>query len=269
MDVASIDTPLVVEILTPIWTTKTVTAKLVRGRIEAVISYAKVVGYIQGDRINPAQWKGHLSLILANSSKIQKRIPHASLPYENIGEFMKTLRNQGAFSAKALEFLILTGGRTGEVLESVWNEIEGDVWVIPGNRMKGGVQHRVPLSEAALSVLVHMKPVQNSEYIFPGRARNRPMSNMTLLKLLERMGIAKDVAVTHGFRSTFRTWVAEKTSVAHEVGESAISHKGTVLVETYRRTDFLDIRRKLMAEWADFCGQTFTSPNVVSIHAKH
>jgi len=270
LDVATIDTPLVLEVLNPIWHGKTETAKRVRERIEAVINYAKVAGYIEKDmRVNPAQWKGHLSLALVKPSRIQKHKPHSSLPYKDIGEFMLTLRNQLSLSAKALEFLILTGGRTGEVLESVWDEIEEGVWTIPGDRMKGGVQHRVPLSKSAMAVLEYMKPVQNSDYIFPGRAPKRPMSNMTLLKLMDRMDIPKDVAVPHGFRSTFRTWAADTTAYAHEVTEKALAHSDSKLVETYRRTDFLDIRRQLMAEWADYCGKAFKNPDVVSIHAKH
>ena len=165
---------------------------------------------------------------------------------------MAKLRERSAFSARGLEFLILTAARTSEVLEATWDEIEGEIWSIPAERMKMDRPHRIPLSAQALSILEYMKPVRNSDYIFPGQKTGRPMNNMTFLKLLERMG--KGDLTAHGFRSTFRDWIGEATAYQNEVAELALAHVIANKAEApYRRGDMLEKRTRLMKDWADYC----------------
>jgi integrase len=264
-----VDEPLVLQVLRPIWHTKTETAGRVRGRIESVLDWAKVHKQRAGE--NPARWRGNLAMVLPKQSDIQEVRHHPALPFERIGEFLVALRDrETAVAAYALEFLILTLGRTNEVLEGRWPEITGTgasaLWVIPKERMKADRDHRVPLTPAALAVLEKVRPLaREGDYIFPGFKRGRPLSNMALEMLVRRMNgktqpprwcdVNGEAIVPHGFRSTFKDWAAERTGFANEISEMALAHAIEDKTEAaYRRGDLIIKRRKLMEAWAAYCG---------------
>ena len=252
LPVQAVDLGMVLKVLEPIWQTKPETASRLRGRIETVLDWAAVHGYRSAD--NPARWKGHLDKLLPSRSKIQRVQHHPALPYEEVGAFMAELRPREEGAASALEFTILTASRTSEVLNAWWDEfdINAKLWCIPGERMKAGKDHRVPLSEAAMAVLAKMSEVRRGAFVFPGQRRDRPLSNMVFLQLLKRMG--RSDLTTHGFRSTFRDWAAELTAFPRDVAEMALAHTiGDKVEAAYRRGDLFDKRRKLMDAWADFC----------------
>ncbi|MEI7608129.1 MAG: integrase arm-type DNA-binding domain-containing protein [Rhodospirillaceae bacterium] len=251
LPINGVDTGLVLKVLEPIWTTKTETASRVRGRIESILDYAKVRGYRSGE--NPARWKGHLDHILPAKGAVAKVEHHASLPYGYLAGFWPRLQIQNGMGARALEFAILTACRSGEVYGATWDEIDLDAqtWIIPAERMKAEAEHRVPLSEPALALLRKLLAIRQSEYVFPGQQPKQPLSNMAMKMTLRRM---KADVTAHGFRSTFRTWVAEQTSYPHEVAEAALAHtQGDKVVAAYQRGDLFEKRRKLMADWATFC----------------
>ena len=260
LPVAAIDTGLIVQVLDPIWTEKPETASRVRGRIEAVLDAATVRGFRQGP--NPAQWKGNLAHILPARARVRKVAHHAALPFDQMPAFLATLQGREGMAARALEFAILTAARTTEVLRATWDEIDADakVWTVPAERMKGGREHRVPLSGPALALLEKVRPLalmrdgepDPSAPVFPGPRRALPMSSMTMLMLLRRM--KRDDLTAHGFRSTFSDWAAERTAYPREVGEMALAHAVENKVEAaYRRGDLFEKRRKLMEAWAGFC----------------
>jgi len=252
LSVAAVDTGLVLKVLEPIWTSKTETATRIRGRIEVILDYATARKYRRGE--NPAKWKGHLDAILPAPGKIQHVKHHAALPYDRMPAFMKELRAQDGVAARGLEFAILTAARTGEVIGATWEEIdlEKRVWAIPPERMKMGKEHRVPLSDAAISVLNAMAKVRSSPYVFPGWKGNGPLSNMAFLNRLKRMKHGDLTA--HGFRSTFRDWAAEQTRFPAEVAEMALAHAvGNKVEAAYRRGDLFEKRQGIMAAWASFC----------------
>jgi integrase len=252
LPVAAIDTGLIMRALEPIWTTKPETASRVRGRIESVLAWATVRGFRQGP--NPAQWKNHLDHLLPARGKVRKVEHHAALPYGETSKFMTELRAQAGTAARALEFTILTAARTGEALGTCWEEIDlaAKVWTVPAERMKGGRQHRVPLSEAAVALIEKMAATREGEFVFPGARAARPLSNMALLMTLRRMGLGDLTA--HGFRSTFRDWAAETTAYPGDVVEMALAHVvGSKVEAAYRRGDLFDKRRKLMEAWGKFC----------------
>jgi integrase len=210
LPVAAVDKALVQRVIEPIWSEKPETASRVRGRIESVLDWATARDYRQGD--NPARWRGHLENLLPKRSKIRAVRHMAALAYSEIGAFMAELREQEGFAARALEFAILTAGRTGEVIGARWDEINlaERLWAIPAERMKASKEHRVPLSDAAMVIVTAMAAIRSGDFVFPGAQANRPLSNMSLLMLLRRMGHG-DLTV-HGFRSTFRDWCAERTA---------------------------------------------------------
>jgi integrase len=250
----SVDTALVMRALEPIWSTKTETATRLRGRIENVLDWARVRGFRTGE--NPARWKGHLDQLLPAANKVGKVEHHAALPYAEVGAFMVDLRAQAGVSARALTFLILTATRTSETLNATWNEIDLDsaTWTVPGSRMKGGRDHRVPLSDDALALLKDMQAVRSSNYVFPGGRIGKPLSNMALLETLRRM--KRGDLTAHGFRSTFRVWTAEQTNFPSEVCEAALAHAvSDKTIAAYQRNDFIDRRRKLMDAWAAYCSE--------------
>lgn len=249
--VGEVDTALVLEVLNPIWLTKTETAKRLRGRIEQILSYARVKGYRQGE--NPAAWRGHLDNVLPQPGKIAPHKHHPALPFDQMGEFMGKLRTHEGVSMLCLEFVILTACRSGEALKAKWSEIDEEkgVWIIPSDRMKARKEHRVPLSDAALAVLEDAKKVCQGEYIFPGVRSGKPMSDMSLTMLLRRLH--KGVTV-HGFRSAFRDWAAEVTHFPGEMAEMALAHVvGNKVEAAYRRGDMFEKRRQMMADWASWC----------------
>jgi integrase len=253
LPVAAVDTGLVMRVLEAIWSSRPVTAGRLRGRIEAVLDWARTRGYCSNE--NPARWKGHLQYQLVAKRKLHQVKHLPALPYQEIGGFMVSLAaEQGGVSAPALQFLILTAARTGEVLGATWSEVDlaAGIWTIAGERMKGGKAHRVPLSDAALALLHAMNGVRISAYVFPGLRPGSPLGARALLDLLERMG-RKDITA-HGFRSTFRDWCAECTNYPREVCEMALAHAvGNQVEAAYRRGDLLEKRRQLMDEWACYC----------------
>lgn len=264
LPVQKIDTALVMKILEPIWYTKAETASRLRGRIELVLGWATVRGFRAGD--NPARWRGHLATLLPKRSSVQKIKHFAAIPVTEIGAFMGKLRQETSISARALEFLILTAARTNEVLGAKWLEINLDdkTWIIPAERMKAKREHRVPLSDASVAVLEQMRSMPMSEYVFPGLRPGSPLSNMALLAVLRRL---KCKAVSHGFRSTFRDWTSERTNFSREVAEMALAHTVSDKVEAaYRRGDLFMKRRRLMDDWAKFCGTpSIATGSVVAI----
>jgi integrase len=261
LPVAAVDTGHITRILEPIWVNKSETAARVRGRIEAVLDYAKVHGWRTGE--NPARWKGHLQNVLPARAKVSRVEHHAALPWGEMGAFMTELDKQEGMPALALRLAILTAARTGEVIGARWPEIDmqAAVWTVPAERMKAEREQRVPLSEAALAVLreaAKARPGGDPDApVFLGGKGGKSaagLSNMAMLSLLRRMG-RSDLTV-HGFRSTFRDWAAETTGYQREVVEAALAHTIPDKTEAaYRRGDLFEKRRRLMDEWAAYCGR--------------
>lgn len=256
--VALVDTELVLQALEPIWAEIPETATRVRGRIEAVLDWAKARKLREGD--NPARWRGHLDKLLPAPAKMRRVKHHPALPYVDVPDFMKDLRGQESQAALALELVILTATRTSETTGARWTELSLDegLWIIPADRIKSGREHRIPLSNRAIEILTTIKSTQEREFgevcefVFPGRRRDQPMSNMAMLKLLVRMD-RSDITV-HGFRSTFRDWVSEATDYSSDVAEMALAHTvGSKVEAAYRRGDLLEKRRCLMVDWAAYC----------------
>jgi integrase len=252
LPVQAVDVGLVMKAIEPLWATKTETASRVRGRIESVLDWATARGYRQGE--NPARWRGHLENLLPRRSKVQRVRHHPAMPYSELAAFMAELRDQEGIAARALEFAILTAARTGEVSGATWSEIdlEGRLWTIPAERMKGGREHRVPLSEPALAILRAMAEVRTGDHIFPGVRGRRPMSSAALLTTLQRTGRG-DLTV-HGFRATFSTWAIEQTNFPTEAREMALGHTvGSAVERAYQRSDLFERRRQLAEAWSNFC----------------
>jgi len=252
LPVEAIDMGLILQVLKPIWKTKTETASRVRGRIERILDWAKVRGYREGD--NPARWRGSLATQLPERTKVRTIVHYPALPYGNMASFFSKLKAEPGIAAEALRFTILTASRTNEVVGALWPEVDMDkaVWTIPGARMKSKREHRVPLSKPALAVLrARHETTGGQGFIFPGRPKKH-ISNMAMLKVLERMG--RDDVTVHGFRSTFRDWVEETTNYAGTVAEAALAHVvGDKVEAAYRRGDLFEKRRRLMNAWATYC----------------
>lgn len=239
----------VLEVLTPIWRTKTETASRVRGRIESVLDWATVRGYRQGE--NPARWKGHLEHQLSKPSKIAKVEHHEAVELDRVADFYARLQQKAGVGALALRLLILTAARSGEVRGASWGEfdISGRLWTVPAERMKAGKEHRVPLSNQAVQLLEAMPRIKETEIVFPG-TKGQALSDMTLVKAMRDMG---ETAVPHGFRSTFRDWASERTNFPNHLAEMALAHSIESKVEAaYRRGDLLAKRMEMMQAWADF-----------------
>jgi integrase len=253
MPVASIDVAAVLLVLEPIARSIPETAHRIRNRIAAVLDWAAARELRPHD--NPAKRPNLLP-------KRKKLVRHfAAMPYGDIAAFMVKLRQQPEVGARALEFLILTACRPGEVLGARWSEISGDVWTIPANRMKGGREHRVPLSHRAVELLAHM-PCE-SEYVFAGNRTGAKPYTMALILPLRRMGCA---VVPHGFRSSFRDWAAETTAYPSYVVEMALAHTiGSGVEAAYRRGDLFDKRRRLMDDWGRYCSEPARSGEVVTL----
>lgn len=242
----------VLTILEPIWRTKTETASRVRNRIELVLDWATARGYRSGE--NPARWRGHLDKLLPKPSKVSKPEHFAAVPIREIALFVEKLRNANGTAARALEFLILTAARSGEVRFATWKEFDlvGACWTVPGDRMKAGLDHDVPLSREALAILGSLPKGTADALLFPG-AKGGPLSDMSLSAVMKRMGVD---AVPHGFRSTFRDWASECTMHSKEVSEMALAHTVPGKTEgAYRRGDLFQKRLDLMQDWADFVSQ--------------
>ena len=253
IDVALVDTGLLLKCLEPIWKEKTETASRVRGRIESVLDWATTRGYRQGD--NPARWRGHLDQLLVKPSKIQKVEHHAALPYAEIGSFMAALKGMEGMGARALEFAILTAARSGEVRGATWAEIDlkAGTWTSPPERMKAGKEHRVPLSGRAVELIEALPRIEGEALVFTSSKKDKPLSDMSLTAVLRRMD--RGDLTAHGFRSTFKDWASERTSFAREVTEMALAHTiGDKVEAAYRRGDLFEKRARLMADWAKYCG---------------
>jgi integrase len=254
----------VLEVIEPIWKSKTETATRVRGRIEAVLDWATVRGYRSGD--NPARWKGHLEQLLPKPSKVSKVVHHGAVDVDDVASFAVALRQVPGMGSRALEFVMLTAARSGEVRGARWSEIdrEAKLWTVPAERMKAHVEHRVPLSTQALKLLDAIPKIDGSDMVFPGKG-GKPLSDMTLSAVMRRMGLD---AVPHGLRSTFRDWASERTNFPRELAEMALAHTIESKVEAaYRRGDLLAKRLKMMQAWGDFCETPVAKGNVVA-HAR-
>ena len=255
----------VLNVLEPIWHSKTETATRVRGRIESVLDWATARGYREG--LNPARWKGHLDKVLPAADKVAKTTHHPALPVSDLGAFMKELRQIQGMGARALEFAILTAARSGEVRGATWAEIDTQaaVWTVPGERMKMKKEHRVPLSPAALALLESLPRMADTPFVFPA-LRGGMLSDMTLTAVIRRL---KAPAVPHGFRSTFRDWAAERTSHPRDAAEMALAHAiGDKVEAAYRRGDLFNKRARMMNDWAAFCARVETKGTVIPLHKK-
>jgi len=191
------------------------------------------------------------------------------LPYDELADFIAELRGQEGIASRALEFLILTAARTGEVIGARWDEIDlGEkMWVVPAARMKAGREHRVPLSAAVAGILEEMKKIRESDFVFPGGKKGKPLSNVAMLAVLKRIG--RGDLTNHGFRSSFRDWAAERTNFPREVAEMALAHTvGDKVEAAYRRGDLFQKRRQLMDAWAKFCETTRPQAEVVRIGSR-
>jgi integrase len=262
--VNAVDTAAVVEILEPIWKVKPETASRLRGRIEAVLNWARARGYRTGE--NPATWRGHLATQFPTKSRLRPVRHHPSMPYSQVAAFVAELRQETSVAARALEFVILTAVRTNEALGAKWDEVdlENKIWTIPADRMKAKRTHRVPLSKRAIEVLREMLEIRHGPLVFPGRDGDVRLSDMAMAMILRRK--KRDVASVHGFRTSLRVWAAEKTSFPREIAEEALAHKLKDSVEAaYRRTDLLEKRRMLMEAWASYCGTPAKTAQIVSM----
>ena len=239
----------ILKILEPIWTTKTETATRVRGRIESILDWAKVKGLRTGE--NPAAWKGHLDHMLPAPTRL-KNVEHlAAVPVREMPGFMVKLRQASGTAAQALEFLILTAARSGEVRGITWQEVslEDALWIVPAERMKMKKEHRVPLSDRAMSILKSQPRIDENPLVFPA-PRGSQMSDATMSAVLKRMGVH---ATVHGFRSSFRDWCGDYTNYPRDLAEQCLAHGADDPVEAaYRRGDALERRREIMNEWSKF-----------------
>ena len=262
LPVAQVELAHVVKVLEPIWITKTETATRIRQRIESILAWATVSGYRTGD--NPARWKGNLEHTLPKPSKVRKRMHFAALHWQEMGAFMTELRRREGIAARALEFLILTAARSGEVRLATWDEIDLDskLWTVPADRMKARKAHRVPLSEPAIHLLKKLPRFEGSPYIFSS-PRGGSMSDMSISSVCRRMEVD---AVPHGFRSTFKDWARSSTSYADEVSELALAHVSSDATRAaYARDELLPKRTRQIRDWAKFCEIVPSEGEVVPI----
>jgi integrase len=252
--IEAVDTHDVLSVVETLWRDKTETATRVLNRISLILDWAAARKLRTGD--NPARWKGHLDAVLPKRSRVQKVVNHAALPYDRLPAFFGTLREQRGIGAKAAELMILTATRTNEVRFAPWSEFDlaGRLWTIPAARMKAERDHRIPLSEPVLAILSALP--EAGERVFPG------MGQHAILMALQRV---EPGITSHGFRSTFRDWVAEQTNFPSEVAEMALAHAvGDKVEAAYRRGDLFEKRRQLAETWARYCAGT-AEGNVVPL----
>lgn len=250
--VGNVTTEHILSALQPIWSTKTETASRLRGRIEAVLAFAKASRMRIGE--NPAQWRGHLAQILPARARVKDVRHHPAIPHRELPDFIRRLRQSRSFiAARALEFLILTAARTGETQGARWDEVDFEqrMWTVPGERMKARQTHRVPLTDRAISILKELAEIRQSDFIFAGMRQGRPIGIVAMARQLRE--IRGDITI-HGFRSAFKDWCAECTNTPNFVSEAALAHIIADKVEAaYRRSDLLKKRRRLMEQWAAYC----------------
>lgn len=243
------------QILSPIWLTKPETASRVRQRIETALDYARVTGHRPFESRNPASLKGNLEYALPKRPRTKEH--HAAVPFDAMPHFWAMLQDRAGAGADCLRFVVLTAARSGEARGATWGEIDMEraVWTIPGARMKAAKAHRAPLSDEAMAILQKRRAMAGDpgpdDLIFPSDMRPGVMlSDMTLGAVLKRMGRSE---TSHGFRSSFRDWAAERTGYPREVCEQALAHTiGNAVEAAYRRGDLFEKRRRLMADWARF-----------------
>jgi integrase len=255
LSVRNIDVGHVHRVLEPIWSTKPETAGRVRGRIEKILGWAKVNNYRDGE--NPARWRDNLDQLLPKLSEVRKVKHHPALPYAELPAFMEKLREEKGTAARALEFAILTAARTEEVILAGPSEINRreKLWTAPAEHMKLKREHLVPISDRAMQLI----DGASESYLFPSPSHpDKHLSNMAMLKVLERMGY--DHVTVHGFRSTFKDWTRDRTRFENYVSEAALAHaSGDKIEAAYARSSVLDKRRKLMEDWAAFCASNPTT----------
>ncbi|OSQ44671.1 integrase [Marivita geojedonensis] len=275
MMVSEITTQDVLRVLEPMWKDKTETASRLRGRIEAVLSWATVAGHRTGE--NPAIWKGHLEAILPKPNKLAKKEHHPALKISEAPEWFADVCSRDGTGAKALAFIALTAARSGEVRGMTWGEVDLDtsLWIVPAERMKTANEHRVPLSPQAIDLLRDLGRGSNGDLVFPA-VKGGQLTDAALSACMKRIAAAKPgyyldatskrPAVPHGLRSTFKDWTAER-GYPSDMSEIALAHKvGSAVERAYRRTDMLERRRDMMASWSQFLrGETVG--NVVSLNA--
>lgn len=248
--VSDIETAHILKVLEPIWATKTETATRIRQRIEKVFDWCQARGYRTAD--NPTRWNGHLKELLPQPAKIRTVQHFAAVPYPALPAFFARLQRHHGVSARALQFAILTGARSGEVRGARWSEFDltAKVWTVPAVRMKMKKEHRVPLSEAAIILLAGLPSVNGSDVLFRSN-RGGGLSDTALLMVLRRMHVD---AVPHGFRATFKTWASECTAFHRDVIEASLAHSlDSKVAEAYQRGDMLEKRRALLGQWAAYC----------------
>ncbi|WP_305986443.1 site-specific integrase [Roseibium sp. MMSF_3544] len=257
----------VLAVLSPIWRTRTETARKLRGRIEKVLDNKRPPEGWRGG-INPASWNGNLAKHLTQPAKLRELNPvrhHPALPYAEVHKFFAELKNQKTLSARALELLVLSACRTGEVLKAKWPEVdfEGRTWTIPAARMKMNNEHIVPLVDPAYELLQSLHACRRNEWVFPGNKRDKPLSDMVMEMLMRRMGYGQ--YTPHGFRSSFRDWAGDETEFAREIAEGCLAHKiGDDTEKAYRRGTAIKKRRNLLTAWANYL--TGASGEVVQIN---
>jgi integrase len=266
LPVQAIDIDLVMKVLEPIWFDKTETASRVRQRIENILDWATVRNLRKGD--NPALWRGRLDKLLPKRSKIQKPKHFAAMDYRVLPEYFKSLRKKDTIASKALAFTILTATRNGEARAATRSELDdkANAWIIPENRMKAGREHRIPLSNEASDIIKEAVPFKKitNDFIFPGLAKEKPINEAALMKLLKKDHPALTI---HGFRSSFRDWCAEQTNYPREIAEAALAHTIKDKTEAaYLRGDMFEKRRKLMNAWAEYCLSEKSTAEVVPIN---
>jgi integrase len=263
LSVQHIDVGLVLKVLEAIWFDKTETASRVRQRIENILDWAKVRNYRTGE--NPALWRGHLDKLLPKRTKVQKVKHFAAMPYAELPDYFRSLREIDTLAAKSLAFTILTATRSNEAREAKWEEIDlkAGAWTIPDERMKAGRPHRIPLTQECVEILKEMEPFRANDLVFPGLRKGKPISDAALLKQLKQTH--PDLTI-HGFRSSFRDWCAEMTNYPGALAEAALAHTLKDKTEAaYQRGDMFEKRRKLMDAWSNYCLNGQKTASVVPI----
>lgn len=247
MPIDTIGQPEVLMCLSPIWTEKHETARRLSQRIKVVLDVAKSKGFRSGE--NPVTAIKDAKILPPVRVRTKH---HEAMPWKEAPTFFAQLAQRNAMAAKALMFTILSAGRTSEVLQMRWPEVEFEakLWTVPAERMKGGSEHRVPLTDEMVRILQPLVSMR-SEFVFEGQKRNQPLSNMSMLMLLRRMGYEQ--YTVHGFRSSFRDWAAEATNSPRELAEAALAHQiGSEVERAYARSDLLEKRKELMNDWSRF-----------------
>lgn len=261
MPVAEVETHHIMNVLDPIWTEKPETARRVRNRLEKLLSFARSQGHCPDEK-NPAAWRGHLEHIMPKN--LTSQVPLESMPYSRLPYFMRVLEGETTRAARCMQFLILTACRTNEAMAAKWQEIDfvNRVWTIPAERMKNGEVHQIPLSDEAVQVLKDTGTRGKTELIFPNTKMDKVLADNSLRRLLKKLG---EDCTPHGFRSTFSTWIDERTSFSSDLREISLSHViGTATSRAYARGNQLEKRRPMMARWAQYAMER-VSPQVVTM----